>query len=428
MTLHVPTLFVALLTAIVLFGAALAHAGDIKGDHGALRRWAWGTWCAAAAFVMLSSRVVLPEAISVLSGNALIATSLLLISHALHRFLRQGDAPRWQFAIPPLHVLLMAFNLDEPLAHRTALASVVNAIQLLPSVWLIHRHAATAERSMRMVGVTLGLTVVALLLRVVHATVEPQAYGNFFQASLGNGLTYLAAFMFPLGAGFCFLLANLERSSRRLEQLATHDALTGCANRTLFDAMLASTLEQSRRDGTPASLLVLDLDHFKAVNDRHGHLVGDAVLRACAQALKARLRASDLLARLGGEEFAVLLARSTRADALRVAEDLRLAVKGLDLTTLTGVSPQADGDWRISISLGAATLPGGTTVAPDELYGQADRALYEAKRQGRDRVVHARDHAVEQPCPMGTGDVSLGGSTDTSTSQTSARPTHDLSV
>jgi diguanylate cyclase (GGDEF)-like protein len=396
MTLHIPTLFVALLTTIVLFGAALAHAGKVKDDHGALRCWAWGTWCSAAAFVVLSSRVVLPEAFSVLVGNALIATSLLLISQAMYRFLRHGDAPRWQFAMPVLIVLLMAISLDKPLAHRTALVSTVYAVQLLPSVWLIHRHGAHAERSMRMVGVTLGLTVLALVLRVVHASVDPDAYGNFFQASLGNGLTYLAAFMFPLGAGFCFLLANLERSSRRLEQLATHDALTGCANRTLFDAMRASTLEQARRDGTPAALLVLDLDHFKAVNDRHGHLVGDTVLRACAQALQTRLRASDLLARLGGEEFAVLLPHTSGTDALRIAEDLRLAVKALDLGTITGLAADTGSDWRITVSLGVTTLAPAAAgaasaphVTPDEWYGQADRALYEAKRLGRDRVVPA---------------------------------------
>ncbi|MEY2653130.1 MAG: hypothetical protein RLZZ524_157 [Pseudomonadota bacterium] len=385
MTLHIPTLLIALLTTVVLFGAALAHAGEVKDEHGALRRWSWATWCVAAAFVMLSSRGVLPEAVSVISGNALLALSLLLISQALHRFLRQDDAPRWQVAIVPIHVLLMAATLDQPLALRTAVASVVYAIQLMPSVWLIHHHAAHAERSMRMVGVTLSLTVLALLLRAVHASVEPLAYGNFFQASLGNGLTYLAAFMFPLGAGFCFLLANLERSSRRLELMATHDALTGCANRNLFDALLGTTLDQARRNGSPVSLLVLDLDHFKGVNDQHGHLAGDAVLRACAQALKARLRASDVLARLGGEEFAVVLARSSGADALRIAEDLRQTVAGLDLSRIAAT---ADGQpWRITVSLGVATLPGGGSITPDALYAQADRALYDAKRLGRDRVV-----------------------------------------
>ncbi len=387
MTLHVPTIFIALLMAIVLFGAALAHAGDVRADHGALQRWAWGTWCAAGGFVLLGSRQLLPETLSIVGGNTLIALSLLLTGHALHLFLRQADVPRWQVALVPLQSLMLLAILDLPLSRRTAVLSMFYALQLLPSVWLIARHVGRAERSIRLVGVTLGMTVVALLLRTVHASLDPAAYADFFQASLGNGLTYMAAFLFPLGAGFGFLLANLERSSRRLEQMATHDALTGCANRTLFDAMLRTTLEQSRRDGTPASLLMLDLDHFKDVNDRHGHLTGDAVLRACAQALKARLRASDVLARLGGEEFAVVLARSTRADALRVAEDLRQAVAGLDLGAIAATS---DGSpWHITVSLGAATLPGGTAVAPDEFYGQADRALYDAKRQGRNRTVHA---------------------------------------
>ncbi|MDP4302183.1 GGDEF domain-containing protein [Leptothrix discophora] len=417
MTLHVPTIFIALLMAIVLFGAALAHAGDVRTGHGALQRWAWGTWCAAGGFVLLGSRLMLPETLSVIGGNTLIALSLLLTGHALHRFLREADVPRWQVALVPLQTVMLLAILDLPLARRTALLSLFYALQLAPSVWLIARHVARSERSMRMVGATLGLTVLALLLRTAHATLDPSAYADFFQASLGNGLTYLAAFLFPLGAGFGFLLANLERSSRRLEQLATHDALTGCANRTLFDAMLQATLDQSRRDGTPASLLVLDLDHFKDVNDRHGHLAGDAVLRACAQALKARLRASDLLARLGGEEFAVVLARSTRADALRVAEDLRAAVAGLDLAAIAAFADATP--WHVTASLGAATLPGGTAVAPDEFYGQADRALYEAKRLGRNRVVHATAAILGRSMPAASAtEISSTGASDRAIART----------
>ncbi|MGY0194179.1 GGDEF domain-containing protein [Leptothrix sp. BB-4] len=403
LTLDVPTLYIALLTAMLLFGVALGQAGEVPEGHGGLRHWAWSSWTAAAGFVMLAARVVLPEWVSALAGNLLIGLSLLLVGQALHRFLRQDDVPRWQIGLLVLHVALVGLALATglPVPWRSAQVSLMYAIQLLPSVWLIACHLRTAERAIRMVGVTLGLTVTALLLRTVDALLSPQAYSSLFQASLGNGLTYMAAFLFPLGAGFGFLLANLERSTRRLRDLATHDSLTGCANRNLFDAQLRTTLEQARRDATPVSLLVLDLDHFKAINDRHGHQAGDAVLKACAQALQGRLRGADLLARLGGEEFAVVLARTPADDALRVAEDLRLAVAALTpvLPGLTDGTPDGHGtgqDGRsvhvsIRVSIGVATVAGEQAPTPDALYGLADRALYQAKAQGRDRSVHARD-------------------------------------
>jgi diguanylate cyclase (GGDEF)-like protein len=391
-TLHVPTLFLALLTAMLLFGLALGQAGDVPEGHGALRFWAWSSWSAAAGFVMLASRLVLPEWLSAMLGNTLIGLGLLLVGQALNRFLLQRDVPRWQIGLWLLLISLVALALvlGMPLSRRTALLSLLYALQLLPSVVLIGRHLGRTERAMRMVGVTLALTVAALLLRLADAVLEPQAYEQLFQASLGNGLTYMAAFLFPLGAGFGFLLANLERSTRRLREMATHDSLTGCANRNLFDAQLRTTLEQARRDRTAVSLLVLDLDHFKAINDRHGHQAGDAVLQACAQAMQARLRAADLLARLGGEEFAVVLARTPAHDALRVAEDLRHAVATLASDRQPGVA--------ITVSIGVATAPlgpDGEALTPDALYGLADRALYRAKAEGRDRTVHVRDLGLQ---------------------------------
>ncbi len=388
---HVPTVLVALIAIIVMFGAALAHAGDLGDGSEALRHWHRAVWLAAAGSVMLVARLVLPEVISIVAGNALVSLSLLMIGHALHLFLRHAPVPRWQVAMVPAVVLVALLMCRGPMPPRTAALAVLFSAQLLPSVWLVVRHARVEEPSMRLVGITLGLTVMALLFRAVHASLAPEGYTDFFVTSTGNGLTYMAAFLFPLGAGFALLLAALERSAGRLQQLATHDGLTGCANRHLFDVLLRGALEQARRDGSPVSLLVLDLDHFKVVNDRHGHQAGDAVLKACASALQGRLRAADQLARLGGEEFAVVLPKVSAHDAQRVAEDLRVAVGQLDLGPL-GLTPATDMDAappRITVSIGIATTQGPAPITPDALYGQADRALYAAKDQGRDRSVHA---------------------------------------
>jgi len=178
--------------------------------------------------------------------------------------------------------------------------------------------------------------------------------------------------------------ARLVRANRRLadvqrdlERLAHTDPLTGLANRRHFDAQLASRLVQAGLAGTPVSLLLLDLDHFKQVNDEHSHGAGDEVLRRVAEELAALCRSTDLAARIGGEEFAVLLADTPFGPARSAAERLRGAVRRLPLDDL------APG-LRTTVSIGVATAPPGTS--PAALVAAADAELYAAKRAGRDRV------------------------------------------
>jgi diguanylate cyclase (GGDEF)-like protein len=225
--------------------------------------------------------------------------------------------------------------------------------------------------------------VAALAVRAAHSVLQPAEYTTFFQASLGNGLTYLMSFLFPLGAGFGFVLANLERLAANLNELATVDALTGCTNRGVFEAVLQHAVERGHREAAPVSLIVIDVDHFKQVNDLHGHPAGDAVLRGLAATLRTRLRASDPFGRLGGEEFGVVLAGTDAAAASHVAEDLRATVEA----TAVGV-----GDGKhlgITISLGVSTADSRSRQTRESLFAQADRALYEAKRAGRNRVAIA---------------------------------------
>ncbi|MBI3285816.1 MAG: GGDEF domain-containing protein [Burkholderiales bacterium] len=167
---------------------------------------------------------------------------------------------------------------------------------------------------------------------------------------------------------------------QQIEALANRDALTGCFNRRYFMEQATRLLKQGQRSGLPTSLLMLDIDHFKSVNDRYGHAAGDLALRAVAQRLGATLRETDLAARIGGEEFVVLLPDTAREPALTAAERLRLAIQD------AGVSvPGLPEPLRVSASLGVAlTLADGDTL--DALLERADQALYAAKRGGRNRV------------------------------------------
>ena len=168
-------------------------------------------------------------------------------------------------------------------------------------------------------------------------------------------------------------------SHRAAEARASTDALTGLPNRHYFDEFVA-LLARRRRADDAVGILMIDIDRFKGLNDRHGHGTGDEVLRAVATAIVTAVREGDVPARFGGEEFVVLLRNPDSGVALEVGERIRAAVRGLDLTRL-GVD-------RVSVSVGVAVAE-----APDEsveeLIAIADRALYRAKRAGRDRVVAA---------------------------------------
>lgn len=188
------------------------------------------------------------------------------------------------------------------------------------------------------------------------------------------------------------LLAADREKSRLLARLAEEsrtDALTGLANRRRFDERLAEEAERQARLGSEArlSLAMLDVDHFKQINDRHGHALGDAVLRELGSLLTARVRGADFAARLGGEEFCVLCFGLTPAQALQAAEAWRMAVAAHDWSRLQA-------DLAVTVSIGAADWH--EVADAKALLALADARLYEAKRAGRNRVVSPGLHFPEQ--------------------------------
>ena len=174
----------------------------------------------------------------------------------------------------------------------------------------------------------------------------------------------------------------LRAANRQLEVLSRHDPLTGLSNRRDFDALKIEEFQRALRNGQPLSLLICDIDYFKAFNDHFGHAAGDQCLRAVARAMNGAIaRSGDALARIGGEEFAVLLPATTTAAARQVAERLRVAVVDLRI-------PHAGsqfGPW-VTISIGVAQLEPGHTHHFEALFDAADQALYRAKANGRNRI------------------------------------------
>jgi diguanylate cyclase (GGDEF)-like protein len=182
--------------------------------------------------------------------------------------------------------------------------------------------------------------------------------------------------------------AAAELANRELERLATIDPLTGVSNRRHFHALAALEIERAVRFGQPLSALTIDVDHFKSINDMHGHISGDAALRRLVETAREELRGNDLLARMGGDEFVALLPNTDVLGALTIAERLRSRTVGLTI--------ECEGHrFSIAISVGIAGFSTGEETI-DSTLARADQALYRAKTEGRNRVSLAAQPASKQ--------------------------------
>ncbi len=256
------------------------------------------------------------------------------------------------------------------------------------SVFAIYGHREmTADSILPAIGFYLWLVlyagyffpsrVVAPAITVTGAAATSVAVGGGLDVSVGTWFVMLSAFCL---AGFVvsFLRQRVTRLLSILARAARVDPLTGVLNRGGFEERFGQELARARRSGEPVTLIVADVDRFKLINDRFGHVVGDQVLERVAAVLRDTSRGSDVVARLGGEEFGVLLAGATRGEGVEVAERLREAMARMD--------PPDAGPVAVTVSLGVATFPDDGECR-DSLMRRADAAVYAAKDGGRNRVV-----------------------------------------
>lgn len=212
---------------------------------------------------------------------------------------------------------------------------------------------------------------VAALVRLIGS--DPSWTERLRQKKLGQWV------VLPLQGDKFPALVGLKKHIEHLTVLQGLDALTGLANRRGFDQAMAMEVERSSRFKTPLTLCIMDLDNFKAVNDIHGHPCGDDVLKAVASILLTEMRMIDTAARIGGEEFALLLPGTGQARALKLLERVQAVIQDFEIIC---------GDARIimTMSMGVASYRGKLTPDPVKLLAEADKALYRAKRAGKNRI------------------------------------------
>jgi len=301
--------------------------------------------------------------------------------------------------------------------HYTALFSLGSVVGVL--TWGLSAVAGLAlllrTRGQTMAQLWLSLAMLACGLDVALTIVAGSRYSIGWYMARVNSLVeasiVLCALLYEINALYA-RLAQQERAAQTMNQqlvaanatldsLAREDALTGVPNRRMILETATTELARYHRSGSAFTLLMVDIDNFKLLNDTYGHLMGDQVLRVVAQTLRQAIRASDLIGRYGGEEFLILLTQAAGTSSVGAAEHIMQAVRHAGVEIGGQRAP-------VTVSIGASVVqPEDHTI--DAVVQRADAALYEAKRAGKDRVMLTRAVASPTPSPSGHGGPALSG-------------------
>lgn len=383
MNFHIPTAMQLTATMTLLVGIALAFAmtGYPRNLQHAIRLWVRGLLLQPISFVLFSLRDSVPDWLSIVVGNAVLLVSFAHFVAALrtYRGHNKGQGPLIAvIAVTLLGQILLTYAWPD-LHGRIMLISLVLSLMAAMGVFALFRHHAATTRPEQLVAVMLLGGIVVLMVRAVH--VQDSNLDALTSSSPLQGIVFTYASLLPVIATSGFLLMCGERLNKDLARLAMSDPLTGVHNRRTMSELANRAIAASRRHGRPLSLLIIDIDHFKHINDQFGHEAGDLALCRVVELVGAELRASDVLARLGGEEFVVILADADEKSALALAERIRERLCQAEFS-ISG--------WPVALqaSIGVGAL--GPEISDLEtLLRHTDRAMYAAKRAGRNRVVAA---------------------------------------
>jgi diguanylate cyclase (GGDEF)-like protein len=379
-----------LLLSIVLVSAMMSLALAIVSwgrENEGLKKWSGALALEAAAFALVALRGEIDDIFSIFIASVMVVAAQSLKLAAIYEY-RSVSWPRLQCLLPvALAFLALLWVPYADNRHRIIVGSLLYGAQML---MLVHALRGDAESSTgRAWWLLFGSTLAMLPLFALRAVV---AYFDVFafarpQDTVAPNPVQLAVFVGFIALGLLgsmgFILMVKERADRALRAMAMSDSLTGIFNRRAFMERAEQEYATALRNKTPLSLLMLDIDHFKNINDENGHSTGDDVLVDIVSVLAQRLRKQDTLGRYGGEEFCIMLPCTDAAGAMTLAETLRAAVEKTPLAAQRG-------EIFVTISIGVIACNAGCAACNVPLQGlfeNADAALYQAKRDGRNRVV-----------------------------------------
>ncbi len=387
-TLDVPTLFVAIVLVSATLTAMVALVAE-RDQRDGMFFWAAALAAHTGAYALFALRGQISDVSSVVLANTLLSTAFALFGEALCQFF--GRRPKRLLLWTPVALVSVSFMLlIDMLPARLVLASAVFGLQIVVILGLLRSAAATTGRGAVLVGLGVAALLPVLLARAATAFNPTDNLRVFTAPGQSQALAFLVVVSSVILVTFGFVLMNKDRSDQQSRKLSMFDELTGLPNRRQSLLALAQQVAAARRGGQPLAVLMLDIDHFKRVNDLHGHLVGDAALRHLAQTLAARVRSQDIPGRFGGEEFLCVLPATSASGGQQLAEAVRAAVAAQAFSFGSMQSLQ------LTVSVGVAELPSGGACSAEALIGAADLAMYRAKVTGRNRVETARSDDFEQ--------------------------------
>lgn len=355
--------------AMILYALKRTYPPTIKG----LGEWAVAFSLVAVGALLGMGLERLHSLFSMNLPRLLLPAGLLIAYVGTQRFF--GAVPRfrgWIVAIIVTMALHLWFTYGYPsFVARQSVATALSTVLLATFALFVHRRGIHSFGS-RLTTLVLVATSAVTGMRFVTLLLLPSGK-SILDMSMAQTI-YVVTFafcIFPLGVGL--ILMATERLIEEMRYLASHDSLTGALNRRHMNAAISAEIERCARHGRNMALLVMDLDHFKAINDQHGHQLGDQVLVSFVAKVSALMRQHDQLGRFGGEEFVALLPETELADAVVVAERIRQAC--------AVIHPAVGCTVSIGVTANAAA---GDTV--DAVFARADAAMYRAKARGRNRV------------------------------------------
>ncbi len=384
MTAHVPTMLAMIIAASLMMAACMAVVGGGHRRDG-LRRWAAALLLNAIGHFLLMLYGRVPNGVSIVAGNLLLSCVLVGMIAAIYQF--QGRAVRWWLllAAPVLVTLFVIGFVDNFPARVSFVGLVIGLLALWALSAALERRHATVGRGQWLLVAGLGLEALVLGGRALVAIVAQEAATSILQSSFLQTLTFMSTFVVVIvsSMGFVFMARDRADESNRL--MAAMDPLTGVANRRSLIAALDRDVARAVRMRESIALMMVDIDHFKNVNDQYGHPMGDRVLCSVVHILRQRVRAQDLVGRYGGEEFMVVLPETDLVGAEQLARELCKAVE----ESFCAVDGVAGPGISVTVSIGVfgGRLDSGDSW--DMLIAAADRALYQAKSNGRNRVESA---------------------------------------
>lgn len=367
----------AVLNVMIAFMLLIVRKTLPADFENSLRWWWLGMLLQPAGFVLIALRGELPPAISVVLANMMIAAALACFGIAMRTFTGVRQRRFYALALIIGAGFFAAYYAADLLARIISL-SFLHALLLSFCARAIYRQELKITRVSHVLASLFVIGALSMLARAVFHIVSQDPIMDIFAMRWPTILSYGMGGLLPIVGTIGFLLMCTERSQKDLERMASEDPLTGAYNRRALAEFGRREIARARRHGTPLSVILIDIDFFKKINDELGHAAGDLALIETVGRLRNKIRNEDYLGRMGGEEFLILLPDSNLQQAHVLAERIQH-----DFAS----QPMALGEQCRSITLsGGITLLSASDHIFDDMLRRADDAMYTAKLLGRNRM------------------------------------------